>query len=198
MAYEYGLVLDGAVDAVGQRLALAPCLAAVARRHLPPFPVGHVGAYLEVQVEHAVGGLEQHGVPGGFTVYAVHAGLAPVALPLGVGGELRVEGRGSHGVGLAAVEQLVLRVSADGLHGLQLHAVGHEHGGRPVLSALGLATHPDADVGVALLRPAKEGGYEVALTGLGDAGRVTAGEGRVLVEELVCYDLWSERGVRGE
>ena len=67
-AHEHGLVFDRAVDTFGQRLALAPRLAAILRGDLPTFPASHVRTDLKVELEFACGGLEEHGVPTSLTL----------------------------------------------------------------------------------------------------------------------------------
>ena len=69
------------------------------------------------------------------------------------------------------------------------HAIGHQLGFRPVLTALRLAAHPDADVRIALLGATKVSGHKVALLGFDNAGRVALRETGLLVQELVADHL---------
>ena len=57
------------------------------------------------------------------------------------------------------------------------YAVGHHLWRCPLARALGLAAHPDAYVGIALLGASEIGGYEVAFASLHDACRMAFGEG---------------------
>ena len=155
VANEHGLVLDGAVDVVGQLLTTAPRLAAILRGDTPAFPASHVGANLEVELQFTLRGLEEHGVPAGLALAWFVAELVAID---------------------------------------DTHTVGHFYRRCPVLAALRLTAHPDADIGITLLGAAEIGGHEVALLRLDDAGRVALGKARRLVEELVTDHLRAALG----
>ena len=69
------------------------------------------------------------------------------------------------------------------------YTVGHQLGLRPVLGTLGLSTHPDADIGVALLGTTKVGRHKVALFRLDDAGGVAFREVGLFIQKLVANNL---------
>ena len=180
-----GLVLHRSQIVGLQHGAWCPGFSPVDRAGHPSVPVCHVVAYFEVNLQFSVAWLLiDHGVPTSLSLIAFRILCYPLVKD------------GSH-LG-CCVSAVYARQSCQGsiCRSCFEHSVCHQLRFLPFLAALGLLAYPDTHIRIALLGTSKVGGYQIALSGFRDGGRVTFGEGCLCVEKLVCYNGWMLHGQR--